>query len=193
MIRSGVAVSVVAMVSSSAMSVPIMFIHEGSGNGMIDGVSFVDAGFVITAFGDTDSKTETFPGVFLFDHTSASIAIAGVGTFDFNQVTHSFYNSNSPVAGFSRTVLPGIISDLFNGPYTPALAGWDMASSIGPISGEGEVLQWESFMVPVETTGGTLFFETDFDTEATFTAIVPAPGGAAVMAFGFVAAARRRR
>ena len=95
------------------------------------------------------------------------------------------------MVGFSRAGASD--SDLFDGPTisTP----WDMLSSIGPIAGTGELLQWT---VPqVLTDGGVLFFN-DGTSASTFTATVgavPEPETYAMMlaGLGLVGLVARRR
>ena len=146
---------------------------------------------MITATGDTDNR-DSFVGGFSIDHLTASIAIEGLGTFDFITGTRTFVNNSLSLVGFSRA--PG--SDLFDGPDDAAFAAWDMLSSIGPIAGTGDLLQLLSS--PINTSGGVLVFN-DGVTGAQFTAIVgitvPVPGSIVLVMLGLVGmrAARRRR
>ena len=150
--------------------------------------------FVITATGDTDDR-EARPFGFSTEHESASIEIDGVGTFDFISATRTFVNNDFGTVGFSRA--GGGASDLFNGPHgQPDFETWDMLNSIGPLSGDdGVIITWDRD--PVETTGGILVIDEEFDVSVTFTAtVVPtAPsiallGPAALLVTRY---ARRRR
>jgi len=185
---SFVVAGLVGLAASVASAAPITFIHDGSGSGTLDGDAF-SAVFTITATGDTSNRNNL--GGFGWDiaHTTATINIDGVGVFDFVSPTRTFINNDAWIVGFSRTGNSG--ADLFNGPQDAALAAWDMTASIGPISGEGELLQWGNLFDDVMTTGGLLRFD-DFFTDARFTAIVvPAP--ATLLALGGLLATRRRR
>ena len=153
--------------AASAHATPITYVHTGSGSGTLDQVSFgalAPVAFTITATGDTANVQSCGVSCLFNDNLSASITIAGVGTFNFTTPTRFF--AAATVVGFSRAGVLGL--DLFNG---PALAAWDMTSSVGPILGSGLLLQWGSS--PVLTDGGTLFFN-DGLSDATFTATVDA-------------------
>jgi hypothetical protein len=163
----------IGLAASAVSASPITMIHDGSGSGTIDGVSFTSVNFGSGWF---------------IDHTSASINIAGVGTFDFITPTRTFVNNNIPLVGFSRAGISG--SDLFNGPGNAEFASWDMTTSIGPLSGGGNLIQWGS--EDVMTSGGVLFFADGF-TDAQFTAIVPAPASLALIGLAGITATRRRR
>lgn len=177
-----------AAVTAAAHADPIIFSYTGAGSGSIAGVSFTDADFVITATGDTASREAIATGWFI-DHATASIDIAGVGSFDFISPTRTFVNNPNSVVGFSRGGISGL--DLFDGPTDTAFAAWDMLSSIGPITGSGQLRQWS--LVPVETSGGVLLFD-NAGSAATFSAtVIPAPASAVLLALGGFVAARRRR
>ena len=151
--------------SAIANAVPITFIHSGNGSGTIDGVAFTDSDVVFTATGNTDDRISS-GGTFIIDHLTASVEISGVGVFDFVTGTNTYVNNTVESVGFSRAPGP----DLFNGPFTTSEFGvWDMLSSIGPISGVGNFLQWD--LTPVITSGGELFFESEVG-GVTFEAIV---------------------
>jgi len=156
----------------SASAIPISFIHEGSGSGELDGQSFANTSFTITAYGDTDNVLDC-GWAYYIDHASASMKIDGLGTLDFITGTRTFVNYNNYTVGFSREGGSGL--DLFNGPVDmSAFSGWDMTASIGPISGSGFLTQWDpSSYGQVMTDMGLLFFNTG-SSSVTFEAIVDA-------------------
>lgn len=181
-------------ISISAQASTITFIHEGSGSGTIDGTPF-DASFTITAIGDTSSRG-SFGFGFWIDHTSAIIDIDSVGSFSFITGTRTFVAQGADATvGFSRAGIFGL--DLFNGPTDDAaFSTWDMLTSIGPVSGSGDLSQWSSS--DVMTDGGTLFFDTQ-DTDVRFTASVggqnpiPEPGTLLLFGVGLLGLARMNR
>ena len=161
---------------------PITYIYEGTASGIIDETGFSNAIFEITAAGDTDNRQALLPvtGVngFFIPNDSASIKIDGVGIFDFiTATTMNVSNDNSNVAFNHESLLT-----LVNGPFnSPPFATWDMLSSIGPITGEGGILQWAD--IPVQTTGGVLLLS-DSPTEVTFQAIVGVPEPSTLLLLG---------
>lgn len=163
-----------------AEAAPITFIHQGSGSGTLDGQPFGLSDFTITAKGDTDNR-ESLTAGFFTNHDTASIFIDGIGTFEFVTPTRTFI-TNANLVGFSHSGILG--TDLFSGPLSASLDGWDMLTSIGPVSGNGSLQQWN--LGNVQTDGGILFFNNG-QTPATFLAI-PEPltilGAATAAGFG---------
>lgn len=189
-VYSAVAAAAMLAMGSAAQAVEIHYTHTGFGSGTLGGTSFgaaAPAAFTITAVGDTANVTSCGGTCLYNDNLSASISIAGVGSFDF--ITGTRFFSSGSVVGFSRAGVAGL--DLFNG---PALAAWDMASSVGPIGGTGQLLQWWSSVV--DTTGGVLEFGDGYS-DATFSATVgavPEPSTVLLMGaglFGLLAWSRR--
>lgn len=196
-------VILIAMFSGNAVASLITFTHEGSGSGSIAGTSFTNADFIITAVGNTDNRAWQAnlgngglnPAWFI-DHSLATITITDVGTFDFITGTRTFVTQDLDLVGFSRAGDEG--ADLFQGPTNTVFSTWDMLTSIGPYTGEGNLLQWT--LTDVETTGGLLAFNTQyFINPVTFTAVVsPIPVPAAAWLFGsgligLIGIARRKK
>ena len=153
----------------SATADVITFVHECETpvSGTLDGEPF-EATFIITASGDTDDR-QSDTDIFWIVHTSASIEIDGVGTFDFITPTRTLVNNDVGTVGLTRAQPAG---GLFIGPIgEPEFQTWDMLSSIGPISDDdGVVLEWDDG--PVQTSGGILFIEEELELNVTFTATV---------------------
>jgi transposase len=115
------------------------------------------------------------------DNSASSITIAGLGTFDVLVKTLTFVNNERKVVGYSWYAYGDLGgADLFTGPNDNAFGTWDMLTPIGPISGVGRLLQWNSG--PVNTTGGILRF-TVGTPNAVFAAI-PEPTTIALFALG---------
>lgn len=176
----------VVVVGASAQ--PIYFTHEGRGTGTVGDQSFVRADFTITTAADISNIESYGSGVFV-NHDWARIEIEGLGSFDFVSGTSTFVNNLSSLVGFSRTDIGG---DLFNGPGSDQFGSYGLDTEIGPITGMGQLFQWDAS--PVETSGGVLFMDFMNNGPATFTAsFVPAPASAVLMTLGGLVAARRRR
>ena len=190
--RSVFLACVISLVTSvAAMATPISYIHTGFGSGTLNGVAFgslAPVAFTINATSDT-STVAVIPGAGWYnDNLSASITIAGVGTYNFTAATRFFSNTLQGIVGFSRAGLNG--TDLFNGPL---LAGWNMTTSVGPIAGSGQLLQWLG--PAVLTSGGQLIFNNGVS-DSTFqaivgTAAVPEPGTFALFGIGVAGLAAR--
>jgi hypothetical protein len=151
--------------ASNGSSQTIFSTHEGVGSGSLNGVAFASTPFTISSAWDIGAVLSVGPGILTADHTSASIDITGLGSFTFITPTRTFNNQNVPVVGFSRA--SG--ADLFNGPFDPALAGWDLASPVGPLVGSANILQWVGFN-DVVTSGGVLILDTASSVPSTYTA-----------------------
>ena len=171
----------------------VTFTHTGTGAGSIAGNAFASSAFTITGIADTSNR-QSFIGGYWINHTSASINIIGQGVFTFTNSTRTFFNDSNDTVGFSRGSVSG--TDLYNGPGTVLLNGWDMLSSIGPVNGNTRLLQW---FPGVDTSGGVLFFN-NLDTTGTFEAVVgsaPVPEPASIAMWGLGAIglvfARRKR
>lgn len=165
--------SIVAAVAL-ALAAPVFadsltFIHEGVGSGTLGGVPFGPASFVITSVADTANRVNLGFGFFI-NHSSSSIAIAGVATVDMLTGTRTFVNNTAQIVGYSDATHS---ADLFNGPTDTAFAAWDMLAPVGPITGSGRLIQWTHNAV--DTSGGILVFNDNFSVSARFTAIMPCP------------------
>lgn len=194
---SALAFFVLAALSAAPPAVraaPIHFIYEGTASGTFDGVSFTNAIFSIDAYGDTDNRYNLFgiPDLYTIDHTSATLTIDGMGPYEIFSPTSTFANGGT--VGLIN-MSPG--ADLIYAPPGGPLTGWDMLSSVGPVVGSGEYLQWD--FAPLDTSGGLLQLQ-DGEALVTFQAIVaggvvPEPGTLALsgIALGVVGIARTRR
>jgi hypothetical protein len=157
--------------ATNSFGSPITFTYTGSGSGTIGGSVFPVSAFTITAIGDTDTRIGA-PSDFLYKiaHSSASITITGVGSFNFVTGTQTFFNDVNHTPGLQHSSPFG--SDLFDGPSAQTLAGWDMLTSVGPVFGSMMLIQWNT--LPVITSGGQLIFS-DTITSGSFSALVASP------------------
>jgi hypothetical protein len=168
----------------TAHAVPITFTHEGVGSGSYGpsegwGVATLfppTTSFTITALGDTDNRVSD-GSVYFIEHDSASIIIGGFGTFEFTMPTKTYVNNTNSIVGFGTAEPP---RDRFNGPKDSAFATWDMLSSIGPISGSGTILQWDSNYPDVIVDDDTVLHMASASSPATFTATMGAAPGPSI-------------
>jgi hypothetical protein len=174
---------------SSSYANTITVTQTGVGSGTIGGAPFNGAAFTITEIADTSDVT-SFLGGFDVADTSASIWISGVGMLDFTVPTYTFVNQTNAVVGVG-----GPCCDLYDGPVNAAFSTWNMLSSIGPISGTADLIQWTANSV--DTSGGILVFDNG-PSDTVFTATVgtvpePASGAlllTALLAIGVIFAKR---
>jgi hypothetical protein len=207
--RKAWALSVVALLlASTSWAVPVTFIHiadGGSFTGLLDDgtteTPFEVDDFTIRATGDTAARQTQAPGVFFIDHFSAQIEIPTVGSFTFLTPTRTFVNQGDNEVGFSRAGSSG--DDLLNEVAFDAgvFASYDLLTSIGPVFGDGFIIQW--LLSPVQVTDGTTVFQLVFDNgfpeNASYQAIVEdggqvsEPGTLGFLALGLVALRRASR
>jgi hypothetical protein len=178
--------------SSSALAAPIIVTHTATGtiSGSTNGNAFGASTVIFTGYGDTTSRDTIGPNVFDIDHTSATVEIVGVGTYNFITPTRTFVNNQT--VGFSRS--SG--ADLLNGPSDALLGPWEMLTSVGPVSGSGNFLQWT--LSDMDTDGGVLVFggrPTSIEFQAVVGGNVPAPAAMSLFGFGLfsLGVVRRRR
>ncbi len=143
---------------------PITFTFTGSGSGSIGGSAFGSSDFTITEIGNT-ADVQSLASALFIDDISASIDISGVGTFDILTATRTFINGD--IVGYSRAGVDG--SDLYDG-TSSLLFGWDMLTSIGPITTDFDLFQWEVSPVIITDAGQLLF--NNSEGSGTFTATV---------------------
>lgn len=182
-----VAVASLALATSSASAIIVNLTHSSIGSGTLNGVPFSAAAFTIT--GVADSANRTFNGsAYVLPHTTSRIFIQGLGTFDYVTPTIS-YAGGGFVSGVGTVGFGAPTYDLVNGPDSTALYLYDFLTDIGPITGRGNLLQWNR---GVNTSGGVLFMS-NANPDVTFTGdAVPAPASALPLALGVLALRRRR-
>ncbi|MFK7976353.1 MAG: hypothetical protein AB8C02_09465 [Halioglobus sp.] len=151
--------------AGSAHSMPITLTHGGSGSGTIGGTAF-NGEFSILAHANTEAISAFGTG-FSLEHLFSQIAIVGLGTFDLLIPTRTYVNNRLGLVGFARGAGP----DLLSGPAGhDAFLDWNMRSSLAMVYGRGSHVQWG--LSPVQTSGGTLYFNTQAGTAARFSAQV---------------------
>lgn len=186
-------VTILLAFTSLCWSTPIVFTHSVIASGSLEGVPFSDIAVTITGLGDTSNRLFNGTNITL-DLTSASVSLQNIGIFDFTAPLLENVNftdtapNDIPIVGLSRGPIIGL--DLLSGPSDDAVKGWDMTTSIGPLVGQGQILQWVPPLFPhpwpdgVATTGGHLILN-DATTAVTFSAtIIPEPATFALLIAG---------
>lgn len=178
----------------SAHAEPITFTHTGIGTGSIGTTNFVNSFFTITEITDTTLRKDCGTGgaCFYMDDLEASISIGGL-SYSFLTPTRTFVDQDIMLAGFARAGAGG--QDLLDGPISRLLANYSMLTSIGPVAGSGDLLQFQDPADPVFTSGGRLLFN-DQTGPVTFQAIataVPEPSTLLFLTVGLLGVGLRYR
>jgi hypothetical protein len=187
----------------------ITYTMSSLASGTLGGTPFTDALVTVELTADTSGVVEPAPsdggapGV-LFNEGTATLTIAGLGTATFND-PFGYFAVFFPASVFPGCPCVGIFEGgsgggtAILGLVDASLAGYDLASAFGPLTGTGAGLAMHPDGSPVEflTTAGALFLTSGGD-RATLTVTVeavPEPASLslfAVAAFGAIAARRRR-
>lgn len=168
---------------NNAFSSTITYTYTGHGSGELDGVSFLNEDFTISASGDTAIRENFGNGIFFINNSAATINISDVGNLTINTPTRFFVNNSENAVGFSRAGSQG--EDLFD-TKNSAFETWNMLNSIGPVNGIGELIQWHDFD-QIMTSEGILIFTENANVKATFQATVspiPEPSTYAMLLVG---------
>lgn len=168
----GILIAVILVFANSGITsalpllpIPITYTFEGKGSGTAGDQSFTDAAFTLTLDADALGVVEPIPGVVANDVFSASMLIAGIGTFDFSEPTTVAVNQNEGLIRLIYGTTGGWPTawDMYR-LGSAGLVSYDLASAIGPLAGSSsEVLNFD-----INTSIGIL--EMDLIRNASFTA-----------------------
>ena len=124
------------MLGSRAEATPITYIETVTASGSIGPLGFQSDLITITATADTTGITSPNAGELAVNNLSATVNVAGVGTFGFTSPTNTFdFQTGTGTAGENSgtTGVPGSdILDVASAVFTT----YDLATSLGPVSGE---------------------------------------------------------
>jgi hypothetical protein len=175
------------------VAAPIRFIYRGNASGKLGGMEFTDTAYEIRAFGDTLALAHYSPQVAIVPHGIVEVILEGIGRFNVQTPTLTFLSQESalgPVAGISRRTSGYDL--VWTAPHAE-LNIWDLCSSIGPLTGGGSLMLWDSVDDPVLTSGGELQFLAS-SSPITFRAeVAPEPAALSIVAICCVTLAWRRR
>jgi hypothetical protein len=156
----------------------VIYTLSSVGSGHLGTNSFFSARFTITSTADTSQITHSSLGVFQVPDITATVFVSGIGTATFTIPTINVANQGLPAVGFSDPTQH--LAILFaNG--NPAMASYDLSTSLGPITGYSSFNGFASFGT---TAGGFLLSSVS---TVTFQAIVvPEPSILALLGFCFI-------
>ena len=171
-----------------AWAVPIYFTFSGTITGTFNGSPITNEPFVFNATADT-TNIGTDVGFRSVMNDSVTLSLLGNDyTVTTPTLTSVFHGGGGRPVLYNSTENAAIV----DGPSNSIFTGWDLLSSLGPITDTGVI---QVFGSPVHTSGGNLVYEDNFDATLTFNAeVAPEPStlGFALLGFGALAALRRR-
>jgi hypothetical protein len=194
--------------AAPTQAAPITYTETSIASGTLGGTPFTDALVTVELTADTSGVIEPAPGVFVNQGT-ATVTIDGLGTATFND-PNGYAAVFFPQSVFPNCPCFAFFDDAAHFPSSgtaifvlgdASLAGYDLQSAFGPLTGTGGGLATEPNGSPVafSTTAGTLFL-TDGGDPVTLTVTVnpvpvPEPASLSLFAVGALGAitARRRR
>lgn len=172
---------------------PITFTTSVTGSGTIGGQAFTDRLITLAGVGDTsDQSGFFFPGDYQIPGVTASLSVAGLGTFGVTDALRLFVNQGVPDVGVTDLTADDAL--LFT--TSAAAASYDLTTSIGSITGAPVYLAPYS---SVGTSGGA-FTLAGVSGAATFQAEIgagavpePATWGMMILGFAVLGSALRGR
>ena len=191
--------------ASVSHAAPITFSISGTASGQLDSSSFSNALVTVSVTGNSDdvfSATDDFDlngaveTIYALASSRTTVNIAGLGTFDVLDATaiYAFPPLENVEPGEELFLKPGVVIGTLDSPpsldsftgiagiASDALLGYDLSTSIASIVGEGGV--GRSPEIPVNTSGGLLFFDSNdvSGNTAAFAAEVPEPASLSLFA-----------
>jgi PEP-CTERM motif len=145
----------------------IAYTESNVATGSIGGTTFSNALVTVTFVGSTSSVFASSPGLFLNNVGTATVTIAGLGTFSFTDAIEVFDNQvgAAGIADASELGAPAIL-DTINSAFTT----YALKTAIGPLTGSAFGGIGGSFA----TSEGSLSF-TSLGADSTFTATTATP------------------
>jgi hypothetical protein len=162
----------------------VIYTLSSVGSGRLGTNSFFSAPFTITSTADTSQITHPLTGIFRVPDITATVFVSGIGTATFTIPTINVVNQHNtagtPGVGISD---PGQGLAILFAFGNPALASYDLSTSLGPITGTPGFNNFASF----GTTAGDFLLSSA--STVTFQAIVvPEPSIPGLLGFGCICA-----
>ena len=179
------AVALLVVVNEGADAAAIVYTISGTASGSFRGNPFSNAEVTLTAHAETADIMAAADDFFFVACDVASVSVSGAGSGEFtNEITATVDHLFDFV-----TIADTTQSAIILGVGTPSVDGYDLSTSVGPLSGNPATLP----NTPFPTTSGTLVFTDVFSAPATFRAqLVPEASFAALLGVSAVVLACRR-
>jgi PEP-CTERM motif len=178
-----------------AKASPIIYTESFTATGTLNGANFTDAFISLTATGDTSNIGTTHFGAFA-NPVAVSFTVAGLGSGTLTGGYIVFDQPGESRAGIASGTISAEVGEIMD-TTNDAFATYDLATSIGPVSGTPLFSSNELF----DTSSGSILLNS-VSGDSTFSAVlssaaVPEPSSLALCgiagAFGLVVARRRKR
>ena len=153
-------------------------------DGQLNGTDFVDTTVLFSAFADTDDIFTNSSGFGVLN-IETMVDVDEIGSDILTNQTQTFFNTNNLRAGFGDITQSLALIFVQNDEFE----GWDLTSSIGPISGTPSFNALSSF----PTENGSFIIQSVSNASFTATLVVPEPSNTILLGLVVASVFKRRR